>query len=197
MLADKPRVKPALRPTPLPTQSQTQAAKVPALLFTEDAAMGGVQTPRNGHLDGDTARFDSGQATRHDQPEMSTRVHAHQVTTQRSSTHHYVQSDHESTANGSNAVLQNQIADDQDRKACRKKKKTKKMTMGATQKFMAMALATLEGLPDRPTLPLLCTVQDTGLKLLLDANSLPPSAWPRSQRKQGEHGASSLCVARH
>ena len=39
------------RPTPLPMQAQTQPAKVPALPFTEDAAMGGVQTPRTGQLD--------------------------------------------------------------------------------------------------------------------------------------------------
>ena len=37
-------------------QSQTQLAKVPALPFTEDAAMGGVQTPRNGHLDVDNGK---------------------------------------------------------------------------------------------------------------------------------------------
>ena len=64
--ADRPRVKPALRPTPLPMQAQTQPAKVPALPFTEDAAMGGVQTPRTGQLDVDSMRIDSGQAVRHD-----------------------------------------------------------------------------------------------------------------------------------
>ena len=129
-------------------QSQTQPAKVPALPFTEDAAMGGVQTPKTGQLDVDMMRIDSGQATRHDQPETSTRVHTSQVTTQHNSAHHCAQNDHESTANDSNAALQNQTANDQDRKACRKKKKTKKTTTGATQKRAAMALATLEGLPD-------------------------------------------------
>ena len=107
-----------------------------------------THTPRTGQLDVDSMRIDSGQAARHDQPETSTRVHASQVTTQHNSVHHCTQSDHESTANDSNATLQNQIADDQDRKACRKKKKTKKTTMGATQKLTAMALATLEGIPD-------------------------------------------------
>ena len=68
--------------------------------------------------------------------------------TQHNNAHHCAQNDHESTANDSNAALQNQIAHDQDRKACRKKKKTKKTTTGATQKLTAMALATLEGLPD-------------------------------------------------
>ena len=43
---------------------------------------------------------------------------------------------------------------------------------------MAMALATLKGLPDRPTLPLLCTAQDVGLKLLLHANGLPRQRGP-------------------
>ena len=176
--ADRPRVKPALRPTPLPMQAQTQPAKVPALPFTEDAAMGGVQTPRTGQLDVDSMRIDSGQDARHDQPETSTRVHASQVTTQHNSAQNCAQNDQESTANDSNAALQNQTADDQDRKACRKKKKTKKTATGATQKLTAMALATLEGLPDRPTLPLLRTVQDAGLKLLLHANGLPRQRGP-------------------
>ena len=135
--------------------------------------MGGVQTPKTEHLDVDMVRVDSGQAARHDQPETSTRVHASQVTTEHNSTHHCVQSDHESTANDSNATLQNQIADDQDKKACRKNRKTKKTIKGATQKLTAIALTTLEGLPNRPTLPLLHTVQDARLKLLLPANGLP------------------------
>ena len=75
--ADRSRVKPALRPTPLPMQSQTQPAEVPKLPLTKDAAMGGVQTPKNGNLDGDTVRVDLGKAARQDHPETSTRVHAH------------------------------------------------------------------------------------------------------------------------
>ena len=43
---------------------------------------------------------------------------------------------------------------------------------------MAMVIATLEGLPDRPTLPLLHTMQDAGLKLLLHANGLPHQHGP-------------------
>ena len=109
---DRPRVKPALQPTPLPMQSQTQPTKVPALPFTEDAAMGGVQTPKSGQLDVDTMRIDSGQAARHNQPETSTRVHASQVTTQHNSAQNCAQNDHESTANDSNAALQNQTVDD-------------------------------------------------------------------------------------
>ena len=41
-----------------------------------------------------------------------------------------------------------------------------------------MVLMTLEGLPDRPTLPLLHIVQDTRLKLLLHANGLPHQCGP-------------------
>ena len=64
------------------------------------------------------------------------------------------------------------------------KEENEETTTGATQKLIAMALATLEGLPDRPTLPLLCTVQDAGLKLLLHANGLPHQRGPNHKENK-------------
>ena len=174
--ADRPRVKPDLRPTPLPMQSQT--LKFQAIPFAGDAAMGGVQSPRNERLDKDSASVDSGQAAHHGQPETSTRVHARQATPQDNSARQNARCDHEYVASDSNAAPPNQTGDDEDTQTRTKKRKTKKTTKGATQKLTASAIATLEGLPDRPTLSLLRTVQDAGLKLLLHANGLPRQRGP-------------------
>ena len=70
-------------------------------------------------------------------------------------------------ANDSNVA---QTRDDQDMQIRTKKRKVKMMITGTTQKLMASAIMTLEGLPDWPMLLLLRTIQDAGLKLLLHAN---------------------------
>ena len=180
---DRPRVKPDLRPTPLPMQSQTTS--FPAIPFAEEAAMGGVQSPKNERLDEDAVSVDSGQVARRDKPETSTRVHARQTTTQDNSPRQNAPTDHEDAANDFTAAGQNQTEDDEDTQLRTKKRKTKKTTTGATQKLTASAIATLEGLPDRPTLSLLRTVQDAGLKLLLHANGLPRQRGPdRKENKE-------------
>ena len=143
---DRPRVKPDLRPTPLPMQAQTTS--FPAIPFAEEAAMGGVESPKNERLNEDAVSVDSGQVA-------SARVHARQTTTQDNSPRQNAPIDHEDAANDFNAAGQNQTEDDEDTQIRTKKRKTKKTTTGAMQKLTASAIATLESLPDRPTLSLL------------------------------------------